>query len=159
MLVPASMGTRRGPCLSRVMHLTCCCLLCPFCSHRPVCPTHHLLLHPHQPERAHTPCLPPSPVLLPTCMSACALEQPQEQTPVGGPHTEVRLRPQLNLRGRTTKEELLKSLLAYAGTADLQPCCWVCKLSTCGTSQWTSAPVAEMGLALAAVGFVGTYTQ
>ena len=31
--------------------------------------------------------------------------QPQEQTPVGGPHAEVRLEPQLSPRGRATKEE------------------------------------------------------
>ena len=89
----------------------------------------------------------------------CAPGQPREQTPVGGPHAEVVLKPQLSPRGCATKEEKLKSLLAAALTANWQPCDQLCKLSACRTSKWAaSAPAAKMGLALAAVGFVGTYT-
>ena len=44
--------------------------------------------------------------------------QPQEQTPVGGPHAEVGLKPQLGPRGGVTKEEEQKSFCAAAQTAD-----------------------------------------
>ena len=76
---------------------------------------------------------------------------------MGGTHAEVGLKPQVSPRGHATKEEELKSLLAAVGTVDLQPHFWLCKLSACGVSKWMSAPTAEMGLALVAVGFVGTY--
>ena len=102
------------------------------------------------------PSPPPPP---PTWVAACALGQPEEQMPVGGTHTEVGLKPQLSPRGNATKEEELKSLLEAAGTTDLHPRCRHCKLSNWGTSKWTRAPVAETGLVLAAVGFVGTYTR
>ena len=59
-----------------------------------------------------------------------------------------------------TKEEELKSPLAAVRTMDLYPRNWLCKLSTYRTSEWTmNAPVAEMGLALATVDFVGRYMQ
>ena len=56
-----------------------------------------------------------------------------------------------------TKEEELKSLLVAAQTVDLYPLNWLCKLRACRTSEWMSAPTAELALALAAVEFVGTY--
>ena len=78
---------------------------------------------------------------------------------VGGPHAEVGLKPQLNLRGHATKEEELKSLTAVQ-IADLHPCYRLCKLSACRTSEQTmSAPTAKTGLALAAMDFVGMYMQ
>ena len=42
--------------------------------------------------------------------------QPWEQTPVGGLHAEVGLKPQMSPTGQTTKEENLKSLLTVAQT-------------------------------------------
>ena len=43
-------------------------------------------------------------------------------------------------------------------TTKLQLCWWLPKFSTCETSERTSATEAGMGLALAAVGFVGIHT-
>lgn len=58
-----------------------------------------------------------------------------------------------------TKEEELKTLLVAAQTMDLHLHSQLCKLSVCGTSKWTTVtPTAKMGLALAAVGFVGAHT-
>lgn len=75
-----------------------------------------------------------------------------------GTHTEVGLKPQLSPLDNATKEEELKSLLMAEGTTDSYPSCWLCKPNACRISEWMSAPASEMGLALAAVGFVGTYT-
>ena len=93
-------------------------------------------------------------VPLPTWVSTRGqlLHQPLQQTPVGGWHKEVGLKPQLSPRSCATKEEELKSLLVML-FMDLHPSCQLCKLSACGTSEWMSTPVAETGLALAAVGF------
>lgn len=81
----------------------------------------------------------------------------QEQIPEGCPHAEVGL-DQLNPEGPATKEEELKSLLLAAQTMDLKIHCLLCQFSSCGTSKHMSAPVSEIHLALAAVGFVGMYT-
>ena len=79
--------------------------------------------------------------------------------PVGGSHAAVGLKSQLSSRGHATKEEELKSLLTAVQTMDLHPHDWLCKLSTCRTSEQTmSAPAVKTGLALAAVDFVATYT-
>ena len=75
--------------------------------------------------------------------------------PTHGNGAETTVEPQ----GPWTKEEELKSLLMAAGTTDLHSRCWLCKLSVCGISKWMSAPAAGVGLAPAAVGFVGMYTQ
>ena len=44
---------------------------------------------------------------------------PLEQTPVGGPHAEVGLKPQLSTRGHETKEKKMKSLLTAVQTMNL----------------------------------------
>ena len=76
--------------------------------------------------------------------------QPQEQTPVGGPHAGVGLKPQLSPRGRTTKEEEQKSFWAQA----TNPCNQLGNPYIYGISEWTmSIPTNEGGLALAAVDF------
>ncbi|XP_059972986.1 short coiled-coil protein-like [Mesoplodon densirostris] len=77
----------------------------------------------------------------------CALGQPWEQIPVGGPHAEVGLKPQPSPRGQRTKEEKLKSLLTVAQTVDCHTHNWFCKLSTYSTSEnTTSPPAAKMDL-------------
>ena len=38
-------------------------------------------------------------------LDPCAPGQTQEQTPVGDPHAEVEIKPQLKLRGSVAKEE------------------------------------------------------
>lgn len=54
----------------------------------------------------------------------------------------------------------MKSLLAVVRTTEFHLCYWLPKFTTSEISERTaSAPAAETGLALAAVGFVGTNTQ
>ena len=61
-------------------------------------------------------------------------------------------------RDCTTKEEEQKSLLMATRTIELHLHWWLLKFSACRTSQRTKgAPAAAMGLALAAVGFVGMF--
>ena len=97
--------------------------------------------------------------LIPTGAGLCARGHFREQMPVGGPHAEVELKPQLSLRCHANKEKELKSLLAAAQTIESEPHDQFCKLSTCRTSEWTmSAPATKMGLTLAALDFVGMYT-
>ena len=55
--------------------------------------------------------------------------------PVGGPHAEVGLKPQLRHRSCETKENELKPLLTTVQIADLHTCDRFYKLSTCGTSE------------------------
>lgn len=64
------------------------------------------------PQLAAVP--PPCSVL--TGADPSAPGQPWEQTPVGGLHAEVGLKPQMSPTGHTTKEENLKSLLTAAQT-------------------------------------------
>ena len=47
----------------------------------------------------------PPPYLALTEASPSPPGQPQEQTPVDDPHTEVEIKPQLKLRGSVAKEE------------------------------------------------------
>ena len=66
------------------------------------------------------------------------------------------LKPQLSSRGCATKEAMLKPLLVATQTTKLCLCWWFPKFCTYRISKWaTSAPAAEMELALATVGFVG----
>ena len=76
-------------------------------------------LHP-VPTGAALSCLwlPPPPCPLLARADFCAPGQPQEQTPVCDPHTEMGLKPQLSPRGCVTKEEKLKSLLTAVHTED-----------------------------------------
>ena len=67
----------------------------------------------------------------------CASGQPQEQTPVGGPHIGVGLKPQLYSRGHAAKEEKLKSLLTVVQVMNWHPCDWPCKLIAYRRSEWT----------------------
>ena len=124
--------------------------LVPAAAGSPVCPV---------PTRAPvTPAATTSMPLL-TRADSCTPGQPQKQTPVGGPHAEVGLKPQLSPRGHAAKEEKLKSLLTAGQTINWHHGDWLCKLSGYGTSKWTtSAPAAKTGLPLAAVDYAGTYT-
>ena len=77
---------------------------------------------------------------------------------VGGSHAKVGLKQQQSPRGSETKEEELKSLLTVVQNTDMHTCCWLWKISVCGTSEQTmSASTSETGLALTAVCSVGTY--
>ena len=60
----------------------------------------------------------PSPCPVLTGADLSALWQLWEHTPVGGPHTEVELKPQLSPRGMATKEEEQKYCHAAAQTTD-----------------------------------------
>lgn len=59
----------------------------------------------------------------------------EAQMPVGGPHAEVGLKPQLRHTRCETKENEMKPLLTTVQIADLHPCDRFYKLSTCGTSE------------------------
>lgn len=74
---------------------------------------------------------------------------------VGCQHVEVGMRSQLSPRDPVTKEEELKSLPLAVKTSTVD----FVNTRICGPSKWTSAPTAETGLALAAVGFVGVHLQ
>lgn len=82
-----------------------------------------------------------------------------EQTPLGGTHAEVGLKPQLSPRGYVTREEELKSLLEGVWTAELRLCRWLPKFITCKTPKGSKCCCSCGGSALAAVGPVGTYAQ
>lgn len=91
-----------------------------------------------------------------SCLTNSCAPAGSEQTPVGGPQTQIRLKPRLSTR-KKTKEEELKSLLTVAPIMELHLCFWLPKFSACGTSEQTSVPAAAMGLGLSAVDFVGMY--
>ena len=75
----------------------------------------------------------------------------------GWPTFRGGLKLQLSPRECATKEEL-KSLLMAAKTEDLHPHDQLGKLSACRTSeQTTRSPTVKMGIAVAAVEFVGMY--
>ena len=98
------------------------------------------------------------PWLLPEWL-ACVLWQLLDQTPVRETHGEVGLKLQVSPRAHVTKEVELKSLLVPVKTVELHHQWYLTKSSTCKTSERkTGAPAAGTCLALAAVGFVGTYT-
>ena len=77
---------------------------------------------------------------------------------MGFPQVELGLLPQLSPRGPVTKEEELKPLLLALRTMNLHLYHQPYKFSTGETSTWTSAPTADIGLALVAVVFVGMDT-
>ena len=93
-------------------------------------------------------------------LSRLLSQRPWEQRSGGCQCTEVRLKPQLNLKDHTTLKAGLKSLITTAWAANLYLYHCLCKFSTCKTYKQTMGSLTTgAGLASAPMGFVDTYKQ